>query len=191
MFINSFPKRLKNDVTKVIDIILSRTYKDVSISASGHIIEYYIDGEIITFPDRIYFIETSDDNDNKLNLQQEMILHCIYSRSCDGYVRQRHIQSLLSMDYENWTIPYIVKVCDEYVIEILDYVYDILKEHDTQAFKSFCKDNAYSLCKSYARMVSYWNEYYRYKYYKLNEYIGYKLFKECFGYTRAFEKSKK
>jgi hypothetical protein len=121
---------------------------------------------------------------NKLNDTEKLILHCIYSRSCDGYARQKHIKALLSADFLNWTIPYIVKVCDEYVIEILQMVYDNLKDKNTEVFKDFCYDDRKSFCRSYSRMHSYWNEYYRSDYYKFEEYIGYKLFVECFGAKR-------
>ena len=119
-----------------------------------------------------------------------MILHCIYSRSCDGFVRQKHLNSLLLMDYEDWAIPYIVKICDEYVVEILEMTYDILKDQDTERIKRFCLENIVSFCKSYSRMISYWNEFYRYRYNNFQQYIGRKLFRECFGYSRSMERRK-
>jgi hypothetical protein len=191
MFINGFPDELKNDASKVISLIPHRTYNNVSVGTTEQYNNYFLNGSLVTFPDRMYFIDVTDDVYSKLDFKQIMILHCIYSRNCDGYVRQKHIKSLLLMDYKDWAIPYIVKVCDEYVIEILEIVYAMLKEHDAQLFKRFCKDNAQSFRKSYARMISYWNEYYRYKYNQLQEYVGKKLFIECFGYTRAFETKKK
>ena len=36
--------------------------------------------------------------------------------------------------------------------------------------------------KSYSRMVSYWNAYYRRRCRDLKKYVGYKIFKEHFGY---------
>ncbi|MFC0562328.1 hypothetical protein [Halalkalibacter alkalisediminis] len=77
-----------------------------------------------------------------------MIMHCIYSRSCDGFVRQKHLKSLLLMDYEDWAIPYIVKVCDEYIVEILEMTYDILKEQDTERIKRFCLENMERFAKA-------------------------------------------
>jgi len=94
------------------------------------------------------------------------------------------------MDYSDWAIPYIVKVCDEYVAEILEMAYRILKEQDTERIKIFCLENVQSFCKSYARMTSYWNEFYRYRYRNFHQYIGRKLFRECFGYSRVLERRK-
>lgn len=51
----------------------------------------------------------------------------------------------------------------------------------------FCLENIESFCKSYNRMISYWNEYYKYKYKDFQQYIGRKLFRECFGYSKSME----
>ena len=146
MFQDGFPNNLMDDVTRVVELI-------PSCSTSEDNIQYYQDGVEIKFPYRIYHINVNDKVINKLSVQEKMILHCIYSRSCDGLVRQKHLQSLLHMNYANWAIPYIVKSCDEYIIEILEMTYDILKEQDTERIKGFCLENAQSFCKSYARMI--------------------------------------
>jgi hypothetical protein len=189
VFQDGFPINLENDVTKINKLISQKTYNHVTIGESQDVVEYFQDDNLIKFPYRIYYIDHSDIFVDSLSEQQEMILHCIYSRSCDGYVRQKHLNSLLMMDYEDWTIPYIVKICDEYVIEILEMTYEILKEQDTERIKKFCLQNIESFCKSYNRMISYWNEYYRFKNKSFQKYIGRKLFIECFGYSRLLERS--
>jgi hypothetical protein len=97
---------------------------------------------------------------------------------------------LLITDFADWTIPYIVKACDEYVLEILEMIYEVLKEQDKERFKKFCYENSISFCKSYNRMISYWNVFYRDRYYKYHQYVGSKLFKECFGYSSILERLK-
>lgn len=191
MFQNAFPARLCNEVSKVVNLIPMKTYSNVSGGISEQNIQYFLNGETINIPYRIYFLEVPNDILNKLSIEQQMILHCIYSRSCDGFVRQRHLQALLLMEYQEWAIPYIVKVCDEYVMEILEMNYNILKEQNTECIKKFCIENVEIFCKSYARMTSYWNEFYKGKCFYFHDYIGRKLFKECFGYTRSLEKYKK
>lgn len=188
MFQDGFPNELREDVTKVVSMIPERTYGEPGSSTSEENIEYYQEGIEVKFPYRMYHINISDEIINKLSLQQQIILHCIYSRSCDGFVREKHLHSLLLMDYADWAIPYIVKVCDEYVIEIIETTYAILKEQDTERIKKFCYENVQSFCKSYDRMTSYWNEYYRDRCYDFRQYIGRKLFRECFGYCRALER---
>lgn len=187
MFHNGFPADLKNDVTKIVGLITKKTYNNVTIDVSEDFVQYCQDNEVIRFPYRIYFIDNSDEVLDSLNEQQKMILHCIYSRSCEGFVRQRHIHSLLQMDYEDWTIPYIVKICDEYVVEIIEMTYEVLKDQDTERIQNFCSENREAFCKSYNRMISYWNEFYRHKYKNFHQYIGRKLFRECFGYSKSME----
>lgn len=188
MFKDGFPNSLSNDVSKVVSFVPLKTYSNVNFGTTKQTFEYIRESNVIRFPSRIYYTNVPDEVFNELSIDQKIILHCIYSRSCDGFVRQKHLKSLLLTDYPDWAIPYIVKVCDEYVIEILELTYDILKEQDTERFKRFCLQNLESFSKSYNRMVSYWNEYYRYKYKKLDDYIGTKLFEECFGYSRSIER---
>ncbi len=177
-------------MTKIVKLISQNTYNNVTIGVSDDIVEYFQDDNVIKFPYRIYYNDNSDEFIYSLNEQQKMIVHCIYSRSCDGFVRQKHINSLLLMDYEDWSIPYIVKICDEYVLEILEMTYEILKDQDTERIKKFCLQNNVSFCKSYNRMISYWNEYYRYKNNNIQQYIGRKLFRDCFGYSKSLERRK-
>jgi hypothetical protein len=133
-------------------------------------------------PYRVYLFDIGDGIAMKqMDPIEKMVLHCIFSRSCNGHVREKHIKSLVTADFPNWAIPYIVKVCDEYVVEILEVVYDNLKGKNTDPIKAFCADNRLAFCRSYDRMVSYWNEYYRSDCYRFRDYVGRKLFLDCFG----------
>ncbi|MEG0472482.1 MAG: hypothetical protein RR588_09120 [Solibacillus sp.] len=191
MFQDGFPSYLKDDVTTVVGLILNTTDDNLMIGVSEDTIQYFQQNKVIRFPYRTYYIDIPDEVIENLSQRQKMILHCIYSRSCDGFVRQKHIYSLLQMDYEAWAIPYIVKICDEYVVEILEMTYDVLKEQDTERIKEFCHENIVSFCKSYNRMISYWNEFYQYKHTNFQKYIGRKLFRDCFGYSRSMERRAK
>lgn len=191
MFQDGFPNYLRDDVTTVVGKIPHKTYNNVTIGVSEDTFQYFQDNKVIRFPYRTYYIDISDAVKENLSQRQKMILHCIYSRSCDGFVRQKHIYSLLQMDYEDWAIPYIVKICDEYVVEILEMTYDILEEQDTERIKGFCLENIVPFCKSYNRMISYWNEFYRYKYNNFQKYVGRKLFRDCFGYSKSMERRAK
>ena len=185
MFQSGFPKEIRDDVMKVISLLLQ---KNVDLDPSEERIQYIHHHKVIVFPYRVYYEEMPVHSINELNEKQRMILHCMYTRHCDGYVRQKHLKALLLMDFEDWAIPYIVKICDEYVVEIIEMVYELLKDRPTEAIKTFCVENVTAFCKSYSRMTSYWNEYYREQYTDFHKYIGRKLFRECFGYTRSMER---
>ena len=188
MFQDGFPSHLRDDVAIAVGVISHKTDTNVAIDVSQDTIQYFQDHNVIRFPYRIYHIDSSDEIMDNLSPRQKMILHCMYSRSSDGFVRQKHMYALLQMDYEDWAIPYIVKICDEYVVEIVEMIYDILKGQDTERIKRYCLENRVSFCKSYNRMISYWNEFYRYRYNHFRNYIGRKLFRECFGYARSMER---
>ncbi|MCL2579764.1 MAG: hypothetical protein FWE32_06990 [Oscillospiraceae bacterium] len=187
MLCSGFPFIEDEIINHVTSYIPSKTYNNIGIRVSNDYIDYFLEQTQLSFPYRIYILDVEDIMLSKLNFKERMILHCIYTRSCDGYVREKHIKALLSDDFPEWTIPYIFKVCDEYVVEILQTVYDNLKNRNTDRFKSFCANNHTAFCKSYNRMISYWNEFYRNDCYKYENYIGRKLFIECFGAKRTMK----
>lgn len=190
MFENGFPKEMRNDVQYVCSKISLNTYNNVRIGESEQILRYLLsDNQEITFPYRLYYVDDSSCQKSSFTLNQKRIYHCVFSRSCDGFIREKHIKALLSEEQPEWVIPYILKVCDEYVAEILELVYSCLKDKDTGEYKIICQKNLQQFLYSHDRMISYWNEFYRGRCSSYRQYVGYRLFKECFGYTRSMEKA--
>ena len=120
---------------------------------------------------------------------QSVIAARLMSRSSDGYVREEHIKELLKTDLPEWAIPYVIKICDEYVIEILQTVYDSLSRQDCRKYKEICALNFEYIKRAHTRMISYWNEFYRWDCYRYENYIGKKLYLDCFGYSKTGQKS--
>lgn len=187
----NFPEEISEDVKKVLNLIPLQNYGNVKVDTSTELITYQQSGKVFLFPYRLYSLPIPEVTYNKLSLQQKHIADCIYSRSCDGYVRQKHLEHLLSGSYPEWSIPYIIKISDEYVVEILKLVYQKLSGYNNEKIRAFCLENQGKICKSYSRMISYWNVFYRHQCYRFHDYIGYALFRECFGYTRSWEQSGK
>ncbi len=142
---------------------------------------FYINGEMIEIPYRVYY-DINRIKINKVSESEKIMIHCIGTRNHNGFLRQEHLELLLTYEFLYWTVPYIIKICDEYVIQILEIVYSDLSKRDTKIFKEFTAENPEMIKKSYSRMVSYWNAYYRRKYPNLKGYVGYKIFKEHFDY---------
>ena len=117
----------------------------------------------------------------KNNIQKE-ILYCIYNRSCNGYIREKYLKELLKLDFDYWAIPFIVKLSDEYIVEILEVIYDKLKIRNNDDIKRFCLENKNIINKSYSRMISYWNEFYRSKEPSFHKYIK-KILKESLFFS--------
>ena len=187
---NAFPKELTLDFNLVSEIILNqKTYSNVKGAWTDYGDTYILNnGESVFIPYHIYNIEISESCFADLSPTQKNICHCLYSRSCNGFVREKHIGALLSGRLSYWAFPYILKISDEYVVEILDCVYNALNAADTCELKRFCGLNLKGFNKSYSRMVSYWSAYYRRKYPDRKNYVGEKLFSECFGYSKGLFK---
>lgn len=128
-----------------------------------------------------YFSRNNKKRVRKNNIQKE-ILYCIYTRSCNGYIREKYLKELLKLDFDYWAIPFIVKLSDEYIVEILEVIYDKLKIRNNDDIKRFCLENKNIINKSYSRMISYWNEFYRSKEPSFHKYIK-KILKESLFFS--------
>lgn len=188
MLYAAFPSYLREDLDTVMEILPNKTFGYVSAIISDNAIPYILTNNIVEIPDRFYLLDIDDTVYDMLSQIQKQILCCIYTRSCNGYIREKYLRKLLDMSFEEWAIPFIVKLCDEYVLEILEVIYNKLKIRNNTDIQSFCFENRTSIFKSYSRMISYWNEYYREQHSNLNQYIGRRLFRECLGYDRSFDK---
>ncbi len=188
MFYNAFPNNLRENLNRVIAIMPDRTFCDVPFVTSDNAIAYTLENHIVEIPYRLYLLDVADTAYDELSQIQKQILCCIYTRSCDGYIREKYLRKLLDIPFERWAIPFIVKLCDEYVFEILEVIYGKLKERENTDIKEFCLKNKAAISKSYSRMISYWNVYYRRCEFDLEKYLGRRLFMECLGYDRTFDK---
>ena len=194
VFEEGFPCELQDKVHKVLGKMSLRTYNNMTrgVSDEYNSEEYILlDGSTISFPYRIYFIDDEEIYHTLEDREEQFIYSCIYTRSCDGYVRQKYLKKIMENDFPHWCMPYILKLSSEYVIEITEDIYEYMKIRDCTLFQMFCKNNPYVFRYSHSRMTSYWNEFYRCKYYKFHNYVGYKLYKECFGYSRKYSIWKK
>jgi hypothetical protein len=190
MFSQAFPQELHADVMAVMKVLPNKTYESVRFSCTEERIDYHLNGQRVIFPYRLYLKEPNRLAIAFLNDTQKLILYCMFTRSCDGYLREKYVRKIMLWDFPQWCIPFIVQLCGEYVFEIVDCIYGYLHKRDNEDIQQFCIDNKNEIWKNYARMQSYWNLYNRRSFPEFREYIGHKLFRECLGYNRSFEKSK-
>lgn len=184
-----FPQELQKKFYNVPGKISKQTYNNISCGIGDEYETYLLlDSSTVTIPARIYFIDDEKAYDELEDKEEKLIYDCIFTRSCDGYVRQRHLRNILADDFPEWCMPYILKLSAEYVVEIIDDIYKCLKTRDNTQFRAFCANNPYMFRHSYTRMVSYWNEFYRQECHRFHDYVGYRLYKECFGYSRKYER---
>ena len=99
---------------------------------------------------------------------QRLILACWMSRSHDGRVRQRALSLILPLDVA-WTIPFVIQLCGEYVIEIgfdiLNFVKTSLPRRPAMLneYARFVRANPEFMSITRQRTVSYWLDDYQHQ----------------------------
>ncbi|MCI9233117.1 MAG: hypothetical protein HFH08_00800 [Bacilli bacterium] len=179
---NMFPKKLKNDCINLIS-----KFQIENIKMSELTTTYQLTRETVTIPYRIEIIEQEVEN---LNETEKILLYCIYTRHYDGHIREKYIKKLLEIELYEWEFPFLLQLSQEYVYEIVEVIYNELKKGKNVKLKEFAKNNKELMCKGYSKMLEYWNRFYRNKCLNLHNYVGRKLFYECFGYSRKYEKKR-
>jgi hypothetical protein len=115
-----------------------------------------IDGEPVTIPDRVYNSEPR--HPERLTDLQRRILHCVYSRHHDGFVRQTHLRELLHC-HEPWIAPFVVKLVGEYVLPIVEDVWTAISDDpaERETLRRFARENPTFMELTRQRAISYWN----------------------------------
>jgi hypothetical protein len=179
----AFPKELHSDLKIVFSIIPFENHKvklfDGTIHQVDNLIhesevELVFGSETLTVPYRLYFDEPKPELEKTLTHKQRDILNCIYLRHHNGHLREKRL-NLLSMDSEKWTVPFVAQLLGEYVYELLPIIESKMNENTLTFYVAFRAENPKYWQQTESRMISYWNEYYRYKFPKLKEYLGYKI----------------
>ncbi|WP_196222255.1 hypothetical protein [Burkholderia ubonensis] len=97
--------------------------------------------------------------------------------------RRRQIERLASESLD-WIAPFIIQLCGEYVIEILDDVEQRVPRLDRDIYRAFIRENPVLYRKTRDRMVSYWDCYYRWLYKRKRDYVGFRLFDQFDEWAR-------
>ncbi|MEV6583088.1 hypothetical protein AB0M92_33570 [Streptomyces sp. NPDC051582] len=169
--LTAFPAELASDAEAVLAVMPgSRLQPHASFSV-------VVEGQKILIPYRLYNDEPPTDAVASLSSRQRQLLHCLYSRHCDGLVRQRHLEKVV--DSTNpWVVPFVVQLVGEYVLEILVVICDELRDLATPgtggylAYGQFIVDNPAFFARVQRQVVSYWSCYYRGTYASFRGYPG-------------------
>jgi hypothetical protein len=179
----SFPKKLHSDLKEVLKIIPFENNKVKLCDGTIHKVDNLIhenelnlrfENETLTIPYRLYFDEPNPELEKTLTDKQKSILNCIYLRHHNGYLREKRL-NLLSHNSEKWTIPFVIQLIGEYVYELLPIIDKKVNETTLDFYAEFRDENPKYWQQTESRMISYWNEYYRYKFPKLKEYLGFEI----------------
>ncbi len=173
----SFPTYLGAD----IDLVL----KNLSLEILPHMQEHQfvmnkvavtVDNQQLHIPYRIYIEKISGINNNFSPTEtQKLIIHCLLSRHYDGFTRENHLRDIITANV-SWGVPYVFQILGEYVIELLQIIYKELDQLDMNIYLKFIEENSEFYEQTRARMISYWNCYYRRLYKYKKDYVGFKIF---------------
>jgi hypothetical protein len=101
---------------------------------------------------------------------QQLIIACWMSRHNNGKLRQKALRQILRADVEvAWTIPFVMQLCGEYVIEIgsdvLAFVTNSLPTRPNlrRDYAQFVRDNPEFIGITRQRAESYWLAYHRHQ----------------------------
>jgi len=184
MFENAFPHELEQDVFFVENHL--STSHDIKTHSESTIWKLP-SGESISIPDRVDISDSLNLVEEGFSNVQALVYHCLCSRSLDGFIREKHVREMLEHQ-ETWLVPYILRICEGYVLEILHLVYEKISHSDCTIYKECAQRNPWSFVQGHQRMRSYWDVYYRRIGCKYENYVGKHLYAECFGYSKKMEK---
>jgi len=129
-----------------------------------------VEGHPIQVPQRIHFLAEARVT-TPMQAEVSLAIQCLLSRSTDGHIRQAALRQILPAS-ENWVIPFIVLLSGEYVVEIVEDIYNWTSTLDVTAYANFVRENRSLMRALRAKAVSYWNCYYRHTYPDNNKYPG-------------------
>ena len=155
LILNSFPMALRNELSTLLDsIIINSQYQG---QGTFHI---KFQNEILNIPTRIYWEEPKLLEPSTLSQTQINLLKCIYTRHHNGCIREKYLKKIIDSNFE-WSSVFILQLCGEYIIEILELVYQHLLKSSNQGILNTITENPKYWALTKNRIVSYWNCYYR------------------------------
>lgn len=130
--------------------------------------EIHVAGELMQVPYRMYYSWPDEDMTLHLTPDERLVLACWMSRHHDGRIRQRALSLILASNAP-WTIPFVIQLCGEYVIElgedVLAFLTRDLPDRPVlqRAYKQFANENPQFISLTEQRAASYWSDDYRTK----------------------------
>lgn len=187
--LNAFPSELEQEVKEVCNILSLQNH---TIKANN-VIRFTLQEQTLCMPYRIYFDEPDQVLEKGLTLREQSILHCIFLRHHNGYIREKRLKALMHID-EYWIIPFTIQCLGEYVYEILEIFDGHIDEKNLKSYQLFMVENPKYWIKIKSRMVSYWHAYYRKSFPYFEKYLGNILIQRIEGLVNKdfkFYKAKK
>src|SRR5580692_9379302 len=160
----AFPSSVRDDVLSVISALPENPH-------GGRSFQVRVNGETIEIPTRVYH-NTASIGTRRLSGTQRHLLSCILTRHHDGYVRQNHLEQIISSTHP-WVPAYVIQLLGEYVIEIQQLMEARLEHLDKCVYRDFLLTNPEFLALTEQRVISYWDCFYRTR--KRDDHVGFRV----------------
>ncbi|MBL4900907.1 MAG: hypothetical protein JKX76_14955 [Colwellia sp.] len=122
--------------------------------------EVLVEKNTLTIPTRIYTDEGQLGRLSELTSIQKEVVYCFFSRHHDGFVREKCLREFVTSD-NPFTVPYILQLLGEYVVEIIDVIYKNREKINKTNLVAYISENPDHYEKTRQRVYSYWACYYR------------------------------
>jgi hypothetical protein len=131
-----------------------------------------VEGEAVFLPARILLYPGFWPERTESSPTRELGL-CLSTRSTNGFDRQAALRAILPVN-KAWSIPFVIALVGEYVVELLDDIHAALPDLDRAIVGHFLRENPDFHRLTRARVESYWDVYYRARFRRAG-YVGFKL----------------
>jgi hypothetical protein len=160
----AFPGSLCNASVSVADWLVPL----VDMNYGVRTFDVTVEGEQVFIPVRIHF--RSEPQQHHLEPERSgPMADCLLSRSTDGYLRHSALRRIVSLN-QPWSVPYVVFLLGEYVVEIAEEIQRMLPNMDVALIREFLRANPRFHALINARCASYWNCYYRWRFPEFSAY---------------------
>jgi len=133
-------------------------------------LEAVVLGKPVRVPKRIHFVGMVEVK-SVVRSEPWLAAACLQTRSTDGYARQTSLRHLLGTN-KPWTVPFVILLAGEYVVEIIEDMVRSLLMLDRQLYVDFVRENRDLMRQLRAKATSYWDRYYRAEYPDRGTYPG-------------------
>ncbi|WP_426089055.1 hypothetical protein [Janthinobacterium sp. PSPC1-1] len=160
---DAFPAALAVTVTQLLPVLgSSRAHRPFTV---------YQNGEALLIPTRTYYDREQLLACTQLAGDAGVIALCLGTRHHDGHLREACLRQLLLQE-RVWTVPFVVHLCGEYVLQIVEVIGAVLPAWNGEALARYLRENPAYVATLERRSISYWNCYYRWRYPVWEDYPG-------------------
>lgn len=115
-------------------------------------------GERVLIPERLAF--SGFISPLQPRSTRSFVKSCLRTRSIDGFERQKALRRIVLLN-EPWSIPFVIALIGDYVIEILEDIFRHIDRLDATVVRGFLSENPHFYYKTRQRVASYRDAHYR------------------------------